>query len=65
MNLRRGWLLDRKYDRGLSPEESAELASLQEALHRYIDCIAPLPIAAARSLHAELKAASAKGKPNK
>jgi hypothetical protein len=34
-------------------------------LHRYIDCIAPLPIAAARSLHAELKAASAKGKPNK
>jgi hypothetical protein len=50
-NRRRGELLDRKYDQGLSPAEEAELAMLQEALHRYLDKVAPLPLEAARSLH--------------
>jgi hypothetical protein len=50
-NRRRGELLDRKYDRGLSPPEEAELALLQDAMHRYIDKVAPLPLDAARSLH--------------
>src|SRR6266851_5703194 len=41
-NRRRGALLDRKYDHGLSPAEEAELALLQDALHRTIDKVAPL-----------------------
>jgi hypothetical protein len=53
-NRRRGALLDRKYDHGLSPIEEAELALLQDALHRYIDRVAPLPLDGARSLHQEL-----------
>ena len=61
MNRRRGVLLDRKYDHGLSPPEVIELASLQDAMHRYIDRVAPLPLDAARALHQELlqKAAQA------
>src|SRR2546426_1157243 len=60
-NRRRGMLLDRKYDVGLSPAEEAELALLQDAMHRYIDQIGPLPLDAARSLHHDLlqKAAQA------
>jgi hypothetical protein len=54
-------LLDRKYDHGLSPTEEAELALLQDALYRFVDQVAPLPLDAARSLHQELlqKAAQA------
>jgi hypothetical protein len=53
-NRRRGELLDRKYDHGLSPAEEAELALLQDALYRFVDQFAPLPLDAARSLHQEL-----------
>ena len=50
-----------KYDHGLSPVEEAELALLQDAMHRYIERVAPLPLDAARSLHQEVlqKAAQA------
>ena len=60
-NRRRVELLDWKYDRGLSPAEQAELALLQDSMHRYIDRVAPLPLDAARLLHQELlqKAAQA------
>jgi hypothetical protein len=62
-NRRRGALLDRKYGPGLSPSEEAELALLQDALHRTIDRVAPLSLDAARRLHQELleKAARAQG----
>jgi hypothetical protein len=53
-NRRRGELLDRKYDQGLSPSEEAELALLQDALYCAIDKVAPLPLDLARSLHQEL-----------
>jgi hypothetical protein len=53
-NRRRCELIDRKYDHGLSPPEEAELALLQDAMYRYVDKIAPLPLEAARSLHQEL-----------
>jgi hypothetical protein len=53
-NRRRGALLDRKYGQGLSPTEEAELAQLQDAMHRYIDRVAPLPLEAARRLHQEV-----------
>jgi hypothetical protein len=53
-NRRRCELIDRKYDHGLSPAEEAELAVLQDAMHRTIDKVAPLPLDAARRLHQEL-----------
>lgn len=54
MNGRRCDLLDRKYDQGLSSDEEVELALLQDAWHRYVDQVAPLPLEAARQLHQEL-----------
>ena len=53
-NRRRCELIDQKYARGLTPAEEAELAALQEAMHRFIDAVAPLPIEGARKLHQEL-----------
>jgi hypothetical protein len=53
-NRRRCELIDRKYDHGLSPAEEAELALLQDAMHRLLDQVAPLPLDAARKLHQEL-----------
>jgi hypothetical protein len=53
-NQRRCTLLDRKYDQGLTPPEEAELALLQDAMHRHIDRVAPLPLDEARSLHQQL-----------
>jgi hypothetical protein len=53
-NRRRCELLDRKYDRGLSPSEEAELALLQDAMYRTLDKVAPLPLDEARRLHQEL-----------
>jgi hypothetical protein len=53
-NRRRCELIDRKYDHGLSPAEEAELALLQNAMYRFIDKVAPLPLDAARRLHQEL-----------
>lgn len=53
-NRRRCALIDRKYDQGLSPVEEAELALLQDAMHRTLDKVAPLPLDLARDLHQEL-----------
>jgi hypothetical protein len=61
-NRRRCELIDRKYDHGLSPSETAELALLQDAMYRYIDKVAPLPLEAARSLHQELLQKAARNK---
>jgi hypothetical protein len=47
-NRRRCELIDRKYDHGLTPAEEAELALLQDAMYRYIDKVAPLPLYMAR-----------------
>jgi hypothetical protein len=43
-NRRRCELIDRKYGHGLSAAEEAELALLQNAMHRFIDRVAPLPL---------------------
>jgi hypothetical protein len=61
-NRRRCELIDRKYDHGLSPAEEAELTLLQDAMYRFIDKVAPLPLDEARSQHQELlqKAAQAR-----
>jgi hypothetical protein len=61
-NRRRCELIDCKYDQALSPAEEAELALLQDAMYCFIDKVAPLPLAEARSLHQELlqKAAQAR-----
>jgi antitoxin (DNA-binding transcriptional repressor) of toxin-antitoxin stability system len=53
-NRRRGELIDRKYDHGLSPAEEAELALLQDAMYRHVDRVAPLPLDRVRALHQEL-----------
>jgi hypothetical protein len=53
-NRRKGELIDRKYDHGLTLAEEAELALLQDALYRYIDRVAPLPLDGARGLQREL-----------
>jgi hypothetical protein len=53
-NQRRGELIDRKYNHGLCPAEEAELALLQDAMYRYIDKVAPLPLDPARKLHLEI-----------
>jgi hypothetical protein len=53
-NRRRCELIDRKYDRELTPTEAAELALLQDAMHRFIDQVAPLPLDSTRKLHQEL-----------
>lgn len=53
-NRRRCELIDRKYDRGLIPSEEAELALLQDDMHRTLDKVAPLPLDGGRSLHQEL-----------
>ena len=54
LNRRRIELIDRKYAVGLIPAEEAELVGLQAAMHRFMDTVAPLPIAEARKLHQEL-----------
>lgn len=53
-NQRRCELIDRKYDHGLTSEEAAELAILQDEMQRHIDRVAPLPLGEARRLHQEL-----------
>ena len=60
-NRRRGELIDRKYEHGLSPTEEAELALLQDALDRTLDRVAPLPLDAARRLHQELLQKAVRG----
>jgi hypothetical protein len=50
-NDRRCQLIDRKYERGLSPAEEAELAALQAAMYREVDRVAPLALDETRKLH--------------
>lgn len=61
-NARRADLIKRKYAGGLSSAELVELAELQEAMLRYRQKVAPLPLDDARKLHQELlsKAAAPK-----
>ena len=56
-------LIDREYDHGLTPTEEIELVSLQSALRRYVDKVAPLPIEAARKLHQQLLEKAAQARP--
>jgi hypothetical protein len=53
-NRRRCELIERRYDNSLNPVEEAELTVLQDAMHRFIDQVAPLPLDVARNLHQEL-----------
>ncbi|HEV3385531.1 MAG TPA: hypothetical protein VG097_12005 [Gemmata sp.] len=53
-NQRRCDLINRKYSRGLNPEETVELAHLQEQMLSYRDRVAPLPIEAARRLYQKI-----------
>jgi hypothetical protein len=53
-NQRRCDLIDRKYAGGLSLAEAVELAQLQDAMLRYRQRVAPLPLEEARRLHQEL-----------
>jgi len=53
-NDRRCELIDRKYKRGLSAAEEAELAALQTAMERHVDRVVPLPLEATRKLHQQL-----------
>ena len=60
-NQRRCDLIDKEIDRSITSTERVELANLKQQLRRYVNKVAPLPIDAARKLHAELleKAAQA------
>ena len=53
-NDRRCFLVDKDIEGNLSPEEGLELDALQQELLSHRQRVAPLPIAAARILHAEL-----------
>ena len=53
-NERRCELIDRKYERGLTPAEEAELVALQAAMYRQADRVAPLPLDETRKLHQRL-----------
>jgi hypothetical protein len=53
-NERRCKLIDRKYERGLTPSEEVELAAMQAAMYRYVDQVAPLPLDQTRKLHQQL-----------
>jgi hypothetical protein len=53
-NERRCDLIDKEIDGTLTPAEAVELHRLQQEMLRYRHKVAPLPIAAARKLHAEL-----------
>lgn len=57
-NARRCELIDRKIQESITPDEEAELDSLQQALRDYLDRVAPLPLEGAKRLHAKLLRAS-------
>jgi hypothetical protein len=42
-NRRRVYLIDKKYQGGISPQEAVELRELQEDASRQLDAVAPLP----------------------
>jgi hypothetical protein len=50
-NERRCELIDRKYERSLTPSEQAELVGLHAAMYRQVDRVAPLPLDETRKLH--------------
>lgn len=56
LNARRCLLIDRELNGELTAAEKAELDGLQERMLRHRDQTAPLPLDAARQLHAELVA---------
>jgi hypothetical protein len=58
---RRCQLIDREIAGTLTPDEAAELRSLQEAMLRHRRKVAPLPLDEARRLHRELLAKAAGG----
>ena len=53
-NDRRCELIDRKYAGTLTPEQTIELHTLQEEMHRFLDRVAPLPLSETRRLHQDL-----------
>lgn len=57
-NARRCELIDRKIQERITADEAEELDRLQQALRRYLDCVAPLPLEGAKRLHAKLLRAS-------
>ena len=54
INARRFALIDKKIDGTISPAECGELDDLQQRADKYLDRVAPLPIAAMRDLPARL-----------
>jgi hypothetical protein len=62
-NQRRLSLIEKKYTKGLSPAEEAELARLQADLAEHLRTEAPLPFDALRSLEALAEAASTDPQP--
>lgn len=55
-NARRCELIDRKYAGTLTPQETIELAGLQDEMLRYRQRVVPLPLDGARRLHQEVLA---------
>ena len=53
-NHRRCDLIDQEIDGTITPTEAVELEDLQGQMRRYVNKVAPLPLEAARKLHAEL-----------
>lgn len=64
-NERRCDLIDKEIDGTLTPAEAVELQSLQQAMLKNRDKVAPLPIAAVRKLHEELLAKAGLANPRK
>ncbi len=64
-NARRADLIKQKHAGGLAPAELLELAGLQDAMLRYRQKVAPLPLDDARRLHQDLLARAAPQKPPK
>jgi hypothetical protein len=62
-NARRADLIKKKHAGSLAPAELLELAGLQEAMLRYRQKVAPLPLNDARKLHQELLARAAVQQP--
>ena len=64
-NERRCDLIDKEIDGTLTPAEVVELQALQQALLKYRNKVAPLPIAAVRKLHKQLLAKAGRAHPDK
>ena len=64
-NERRSDLIEKEIDGTLTPAEAVELQALQQAMLKYRNKVAPLPIAAVRKLHDELLAKAGRAHPAK